>query len=58
MPHFQEQSRSVLIAAVFCAIVGLIAYAGYLQNGWAGISFTSDIHQAAIGGQKKPTGAR
>ena len=31
MDELHESPRSVLIAAVFCAIIGLIAYAGYLH---------------------------
>jgi hypothetical protein len=52
MYEINDQPRSLLIAAVFCAIIGLIAYAGYLQNGWVGIAITSDLHQAAMGGTK------
>ena len=31
MHEAHDYPRSVLIAAVFCAIIGLIAYAGYLH---------------------------
>ena len=32
MDELNEYPRSVLIAAVFCAIIGLIAYAGYFLH--------------------------
>jgi hypothetical protein len=32
MDEINESPRSVLIAAVFCAIIGLIAYAGYMTD--------------------------
>lgn len=58
MPEVPDQSRGVLIAAVFCAIIGLIAYAGYLQRGWAFAAGTANIHRAVTTGQKTPTAAR
>ena len=58
MHELNEQPRSVLIAAVFCAIIGLIAYAGYLQRGWARTSMTDTIHRAVMAGQRAPTAAR
>ncbi len=58
MDEINESPRTVLIAAVFCAIIGLIAYAGFLQRGWARSAVTSDIHQAVIAGQQAPTGPR
>jgi hypothetical protein len=58
MDEINESPRTILIAAVFCAIIGLIAYAGFLQRGWARNAVTSDIRQAVIAGQKAPTGPR
>ena len=58
MDEISENPQTVLIAVVFCAIIGLIAYAGYLQRGWARNAVTSGIHQAGTVGQKAPTGPR
>ena len=58
MHEIDDQSRTVMIAAVFCAIVGLIAYAGYLQRGWALNAVTIDIHRAGMAGQKAPMDPR
>ena len=58
MDEISENPQTVLIAVVFCAIIGLIAYAGYLQRGWVGSAVTSGIHQAVTVGQKAPTGPR
>jgi hypothetical protein len=31
MDEINERQRNILIAAVFCAIIGLIAYAGFMH---------------------------
>jgi hypothetical protein len=58
MDEISESPQTVLIAAVFCAIIGLIAYAGSFHRGWAGSAVTSDIRQAVTAGQKAPTAPR
>ena len=58
MDEINESPRTVLIAVVFCAIIGLIAYAGYLQRGWALSAVTIDIHRTGMAGQKAPTDPR
>jgi hypothetical protein len=58
MHEISESPQTVLIAAVFCAIIGLIAYAGSFHRGWAGGAITSDIRQAVTAGPKVPTGPR
>ncbi|MDO8876078.1 MAG: hypothetical protein Q8M24_02560 [Pseudolabrys sp.] len=34
MLETNETPRDVLIAAIFCAIIGIITYAGFLQGGF------------------------
>jgi hypothetical protein len=58
MDEINQNPRTVLIAAVFCAIIGLIAYAGSFHRGWAGSAITSDFRHAVTAGQKAPTGPR
>ena len=58
MHEINDQSRNVLIAAVFCAIIGLIAYAGYMQRGWARNAVASDARQAVTAGPKATTSPR
>jgi hypothetical protein len=58
MDEINESPRTILIAAVFCAIIGLIAYAGSFHTGWAGSAIARDIHQAVTAGQKAPTDRR
>ena len=34
MVETSETPRNVLIAAIFCAIIGIISYAGFVQGGF------------------------
>ena len=35
MPETHDRPRNVLVAALFCAIIAIITYAGFMQGGFS-----------------------